>query len=133
MNLTPLGFKKPEPIDSYTVENDNFNSDLSDSLITLANNNIDTKATTTNYTVTIPSTSWTGASAPFTKVVAVAGILLTDVPIVDIVATGTYATDVTMAENWGLILAIEISSGSITVTATEVPSADIPVILKVVR
>ena len=94
---------------------------------------IEASATTTNYTATIPFTSWIGAVAPFTKVVAVVGILATDTPIVDIEPTGTYATDVIIAENWGLILDIDVSTDSITVTATEVPSADIPIILKVVR
>ena len=90
-------------------------------------------ATTVDYTVTIPSTSWTGASAPFTKSVTVTGILSTDVPIVDIVATGTYATDLIITENWGKIYRITTATNSITVYATEVPSADIPIILKVVR
>ena len=90
-------------------------------------------ATTVDYTVTIPSTSWTGASAPFTKSVTVTGMLATDTPIVDIVASGTYLTDVTMGENWGLIYRIATATNSITVYANEVPSASIPIALKVVR
>jgi len=86
-----------------------------------------------NYTDTIPYTSWTGESAPFTKVVSVAGILAADTPIIDIVPTGTYATDVIITENWGLIYRITTATDEITVYANEVPSADIPIILKVVR
>jgi len=94
---------------------------------------VGTKATTQNYTATIPSTSWTGAVAPFTKVVAVVGILETDNPIWGYVPTGVYAIDLIIKENSGLILEIETSNDSITVTTTEVPTADIPVIFKVVR
>jgi hypothetical protein len=91
------------------------------------------KAVTVEYTVTIPSATWTGATAPFTKVVTVTGILATDNPLPGYVPTGVYATDVIIKENFGLILGIETASNSITVTASEVPSADIPIILKAVR
>jgi len=63
----------------------------------------------------------------------VSGILSTDKPIVDIVASGTYATDVIMGENWGKIYRIATATNSITVYANEVPSASIPIALKVVR
>ena len=86
-----------------------------------------------SYTATIPNTSWTGAVAPFTKVVAVSGILSTDKPIVDIVASGTYATDVIMGENWGKVYRIVTSTNSITVYANEVPSASMPIVLNVTR
>jgi len=90
-------------------------------------------AKTESYTATIPNTSWTGAVAPFTKTITVTGILSTDRPIVDIVASGTYATDVTMGENWGLVYRIVTSTNTITIYANEVPSASIPIVLKVVR
>jgi len=94
---------------------------------------VGSKATTDSYTVTIPSTSWSGSSAPFTRAVTVSGILSTDKPIVDIVASGTYATDVIMGENWGKIYRIVTSTNTITIYANEVPSASIPIVLKVVR
>ena len=90
-------------------------------------------ATTVDYTVTIPSTSWTGASAPFTKSVTVTGMLSTDTPTWGYVPTGTYATDLIIKDNAGLILGIETLNGSIIVTATEVPTTNIPIILKAVR
>ena len=90
-------------------------------------------ATTVDYTVTIPSTSWTGASAPFTKSVTVTGMLATDAPIVDIVPSGVYATDLIMVEDWGKVYRITTTVDSITVYANEVPTANIPIQLKVVR
>lgn len=94
---------------------------------------LNTKAVTTTYTATLPYTSWTGSSAPYSKAVTVSGILATDNPIVDIVQTGTYATDQTMNTNWGLIYRAVTSANTITFYATAIPTADIPIQAKVVR
>ena len=91
------------------------------------------KADVIDYAVTIPYTSWTGSVAPFTKVVTVTGILATDKPIIDIVFSGTYATDLTMTNNWGQVYRITTGTNSITIYAHEVPSANIPIALKVVK
>ena len=88
------------------------------------------KATTARYTATIPASGW---SASNTVTVAVSGILASDTPIVDIVQTGTSSTDETMRENWAKITRITTAANSITVYASEVPSAAIPIQLKVVR
>jgi hypothetical protein len=85
------------------------------------------------YTATLPYTTWTGSSAPYSKAVTVTGILSTDTPIIDIVQTGTYATDQTMVTNWALVYRAVTSADTITFYATAVPSADIPFIAKVVR
>lgn len=87
-------------------------------------------ATTARYTATIPASGW-GTSNTVT--VAVSGIKATDTPIVDIVQTGTSSTDETMRENWAKITRITTAANSITVYASEVPSASIPIQLKVVR
>ena len=86
-----------------------------------------------DYTATIPFADWTGAEAPFTKEVAVNGILAADKPIIDLVPSGTYLTDVAMADDWGQVYRITTAADSITVYAHEVPSADIPIALKAVR
>jgi hypothetical protein len=90
-------------------------------------------ATYTVYTATIPSASWTGASAPYSKAVTVTGLLSTDEPIIDLVLTGTYATDVTMRDNWAMIYRGVTSANTITFYADSVPSADISIQLVVVR
>ena len=90
-------------------------------------------ASTVTYTATIPSASWTGSSAPFSKTVSVSGILSTDTPIIDLVLSGTYATDTAMIEDWGKIYRITTAANSITVYATEIPSASINIQLKAVR
>lgn len=85
------------------------------------------------YTATIPNTSWTGSSAPFSKAVTVTGIVSTDTPMIDLVLSGTYATDQTMTEDWAKIYRAVTSANTVTFYATSVPSASINVQLKVVR
>lgn len=91
------------------------------------------KASVLDLTVTLPSTSWTGASAPYTKAVTLSGILSTDKPIVDIEPSGTYATDVIMRENWKKVYDLDTSTNTLTFYADSVPSADIPLKVKVIR
>lgn len=78
-------------------------------------------------------TTWTGASAPYTKTQAVAGILATDTPIVDVVMSGTYATDDARQSAWGNIYRITTADSSITLYAKEKPTISLPIQLKVVR
>lgn len=94
---------------------------------------IATKATTTTYLTTIPSASWTGSSAPFSKAVTVSGILSTDYPEFTVETTGTYATDILRKDEWAKIYRWVTSTDTITFYATEVPTVDIPIIVKVVR
>ena len=86
----------------------------------------------TRYTATIGIT-WSGSAAPYLQNVAVAGLLATDYPDVDIVQTGTEATDSAMRENWGKVTRIVVGAGSITVYAEEAIATEIPIQLKVVR
>lgn len=85
------------------------------------------------YSVTIPATSWSGSAAPYSRSVSVSGIKSTDNPIVDIAPSGTYATDLTMQDNWGRIYRITTSNNSIKVYATEIPSASIPIKVRCFR
>lgn len=84
------------------------------------------------YTTTL-NTTWTGTSAPFTKTQAVTGILATDIPIVDVVMSGTYATDEARQEAWSKIYRIVTAANQITLYATEKPTVSLPIQLKVVR
>ena len=93
---------------------------------------IEAAATTESFLVTIPSTSWIGIE-PVTKTITVIGILSTDNPTWGYVPTGNYATDLIIRDDAGLIIGIETLNGSIIVTAIEAPSANIPIVLKVVR
>lgn len=84
-------------------------------------------------TATLPSTGWTGDAAPYAQEVAVTGITAADTPLVDIVQTGTEATDEPMREAWGVVTRIVAGAGKITVYASEKPTVNIPIQLKVVK
>ena len=85
------------------------------------------------FTTTILSADWTGTTAPFTQVKTISGILATDTPIVDVVMSGTYATDEARQEAWNNIYRITTANNSITLYAKEKPTVNLPIQLKVVR
>lgn len=94
---------------------------------------LNSKASTASYTATIPTTEWT-TSAPYYVDIAVSGILSTDIPSVSPVYSGTLETDQTRKENWNKIDRVVTSTDSIRVYAfEEVPTASVPIQLKVVR
>jgi hypothetical protein len=84
------------------------------------------------FTTTL-DTTWSGSSAPFTKAQAVSGILATDTPIIDVVMSGTFATDEARQEAWGYIYRAVTSANTITFYATEKPTVSLPIQIKVVR
>lgn len=94
---------------------------------------INGKASTNTYTATIENSAWSGSTAPYTKEIIVAGILETDNPIIDIVQTGTLNTDEVLIEEWVKIKRITTASNKIVVTATEIPTTNIPIQIKVVK
>ena len=94
---------------------------------------LDGKATAALYTLTLPSSGWTGDAAPYAQEVTVTGITAADTPLVDIVQTGTEATDEPMREAWGVVTRIVTGAGKITAYASEKPTVDVPIQLKVVK
>ena len=94
---------------------------------------LDNKASVSTYSASLLSTGWTGDAAPYTQEVAVTGITAADTPLVDIVQTGTESTDDPMREAWGVVTRIITGAGKITAYASEKPTVDVPIQLKVVR
>jgi hypothetical protein len=82
---------------------------------------------------TIYADNWTGAEPPFTNEVSLAAITGTDVPIIDVRMTGTFATDTTILEEWSYIYRAVTATGKITFYATEKPEINLPIHVKVVR
>lgn len=78
-------------------------------------------------------TTWEGEEAPYTKTITVNGIQATDMPIIDVVMSGDYATDEQRVEAWGYIYRAVTGTNSITFYATEKPTIDLPIQIKVVR
>lgn len=86
-------------------------------------------------TATIPTTDWTGSSAPYNKEVTVTGMLATDNPVVDVDLSGAadYTAEQAILTAWGLVYRIVTGADKITVYAATVPETAIPIALKVVR
>ena len=118
--------KKPEQDDFYNVEDFNDNADIIDQKL----KEIEDK--TQNINVTL-DTSWLGSAAPYSKSVTATGILETDTPIIDVVMSGTYATDEARQEAWGYVYRAVTANNSITFYANEKPTVELPVQIKVVR
>ena len=78
-------------------------------------------------------TTWQGSEAPYTKTQTVTGLLATDTPIVDVIMSGTFATDEARQEAWGYVYRITTADNAITLYATEKPAVSLPIQLKVVR
>lgn len=97
---------------------------------------LNTKATTAQYTATLLAANWADVSgnAPFTQTVNVQGILSTDSPFVDVVLSSTTETAINQIDAFSCISKIETSDGSLTATCfLYKPSIDVPIKLKVVR
>jgi hypothetical protein len=82
----------------------------------------------------IETGDWAG-SAPAVATVAVAGMLATDNPVIDIDLSGAadYAAEIAIVEAWGYVYLITTADDEITAYATDTPAVDIPVQIKVVR
>lgn len=78
-------------------------------------------------------TTWSGSAAPYSQTITVNGITSTDTPIVDVVMSGTYTTDQSRLEQWGYVYRITTGENSITVYATDKPTVELPIQIKVVR
>ncbi len=90
-------------------------------------------AVSSTYTATIPASGWTGSAAPYTNTVTVSGILAADNPLVDLVASSTFATAQAEIEAWGYVYKAVTAANKVTFYATEKPAVSVNVQLKAVR
>ena len=129
--------KKPEGTDAVNIDDLNYNADVLDEELAT---HVSAQASLTTLghvkhavlTATL-DTTWSETSPPYTKTVTVNGILASDIPIVDVVMSGTYATDEARIEQWGYVYRITTADNSITVYATDKPTVELPIQIKVVR
>lgn len=96
---------------------------------TLGGDNI---AIAETYTATV-ATDWSGTAAPYSKAVTINGLLASDAPIIDLVASSTFATAETQIEAWGYVYRAVTADNTLTLYATEKPTVALPIQLKVVR
>lgn len=77
------------------------------------------------------STTWTGAAAPYTQTISIAGIVATDRPIISPVYSASNATAIAQKEAWNMISKIETGASALYVTCfEEKPTIAIPIQIK---
>ena len=90
-------------------------------------------AVSASFTGTLTAAGWTGSAAPYSQALTVTGLLATDKPIVDVVMSGTYATDGARDEAWGAIYRAVPTANTLTVYAKEKPTVALPIQILCVR
>lgn len=96
------------------------------------NTAVNVKATKATYTATLASANWSG-SDPYTITVTVSGLLATDTPVMDLVASSTYATAQNEIADYANIYKATCSANTLTVYATSAPTHDLSIQLVCVR
>ena len=91
------------------------------------------RATVHDYTGTLSTTSWQAQGDAYRKTVSLTGILSSDVPIIDMVASGTLATDEERQAEWSKIFRVVCSSNQLTFYASSPTEVSIPFIVRCIR
>lgn len=124
-SVTDALSNKANSSDLATVATSGSYSDLS---------NIPTIPSVSNYSATLLSSGWVGASAPYTQTVNVPGILSTDNTLANIVLSSDTTTAQSQLTNWAYVSKMETSNGSVTATCFDSkPSIDLNVSLMSIR
>ena len=120
-SVTDALSNKANSSDLATVATSGSYSDLS---------NTPTIPSVSNYSATLLSSGWVGASAPYTQTVNVTGILSTDNTLANIVLSSDTTTAQSQLTNWAYVSKMETSNGSVTATCFDSkPSIDLNVSL----
>lgn len=90
-------------------------------------------AKTQTFQTDVLSSNWNGSSAPYTVDLTLSGIKSTDNPIVDLIVDSTLPTAQSEVENWSYVYKILTNDNVIKLFATEKPTVDLSLQLKVVR
>lgn len=85
------------------------------------------------YTATVAAAAWSGDTAPYTAEAAVDGILSSDTPDIDLVASDIFTDAEAQIEAWGYIYKAVTKAGAITFYATERPTVELPIQIRAVR
>lgn len=91
------------------------------------------KATVKYFTGTLLADGWTGTSAPFSQEITVNGILETDRPKVDVVASWAYETAKKEIWDWGYVYRVVTGKNKIAAYATVKPMVSLNIQMEVIR
>lgn len=89
---------------------------------------------TDHFTATLlPNAAWLGSTAPYTQVVSVPGLLVSDAPIVDVVVSSTLTTAQDELKAWANVYRVVAGANALTVYASKRATVALNVQIKVVR
>ena len=86
-----------------------------------------------NFIVSMPTSDWAGSNTPYSKTIAVNGIFESDTPIVDLILPDDYGTAQDQLIEFNKVYKIDVVDNSITLYATEVPTAEVTMKLMCIR
>lgn len=121
------------PSDLVVVNNVAYSSTNLNAALTEISNKFNTKANNKLTWTTTLDTTWTGATAPYTKTISLEGMLSTYVPVLDVIYSSTNSTAISEKEEFSKISKIESGAGEVTITCFEdKPSMSLNVRIEVV-
>lgn len=95
-------------------------------------NKVAEAARTKNFNVTIPD-DWEGETAPYSRSLAVEGILATDMPKVFFYAPNDFANLEAQQEAFAMLYSVDSANGVVTFYAKEKPTVEFSVLIEVSR
>ena len=126
----------PDGADPITVKAGNIEdgavetAKIKDKAVTMAK--LADHAVSVDYTVTL-DTEWSGDTAPYTKEQTVNGILASDMPLIDLAPSETFADAEKQADAWALVYRAVTAANKITFYAKAKPTVSIPLQIRCIR
>ena len=110
----------PGGADPIVIQTDN----LENGAVTAAK--LSSGAVSTILNGNLTSTGWNGTEAPYSQSIFLTGMRASDTPFVDVVLSGSFATDKKRLEDFGQIYRVATYDGTITAYAMSKPTVALP-------
>lgn len=86
-----------------------------------------------SYNAELNVSNWQGSAAPYTQTVSLSGLQGSDTPFIDVMLSGTYATDKQRLEDYARLYRAVTANGTLTVYAMSKPTAALPLRILCIR
>ena len=110
----------PGGADPIVIQTDN----LENGAVTAAK--LSSGAVSTILNGNLPPTGWNGAEAPYSQSIFLTGMRASDTPFVDVILSGSFATDKKRVEEFGKVYRVVTFDGTITAYAMNKPTVALP-------
>ena len=117
----------PGGADPITVKTGN----LDDGAVTAAK--LAAGSVSVSYNAELSAADWQGSAAPYTQAVSLSGLLGSDTPLIDVMLSGTLATDKKRLEDYARLYRAVTANGTLTVYAMSKPTVALPLRILCIR